>query len=92
MRGFAFACCACAVVAAAVGESDVHSDEFLASVSRRGMALMPSGGESGEYARQTQSPMVWLNLRKSDLGSELLRGNARHQKYASQMRSRDLDA
>ena len=92
MRGFAFACCACAVVASAVGESDVHSDAFLASVSRRGMAPMPSGGESGEYARQTQSPMVWLNLRKSDLGSELSQRNAHYQKYASQMRSGDLDA
>ena len=92
MRGFAFACCACAVVASAVGESDVHSDAFLASVSRRGMAPMPSGGESGEYARQTQSPMVWLNLRKSDFGSELLRRNVQHQKYLSQMQIGDIDA
>ena len=92
MRGVAFASCACAVVAAALGELDGHSDAPLTSFSRRDTASMPSGGETGEYARQTQSPMVWLNLRKSDLASELLRGNARHQKYASQMRSRDLDA
>ena len=92
MRGFAFACCACAVVAVAVGESDVQSDAFLSSVSRRGIALMPSGGESGEYARQTQSPMVWLNLRKSDLGLELSRRNAQHQKYVSEARSGGLDA
>ena len=92
MRGFAFACCACAVVASAVGESDVHSDAFLASASRRGMAPMPTGEESGEYARQTQSPMVWLNLRKSDLGLELSRRNAQHQKYVSEARSGGLDA
>ena len=92
MRGVVFASCACAVVAAALGELDGHSDAFLTSFSRRDIASMPSGGDTGEYARQTQSPMVWLNLRKSDLGSELLRDNARHQKYVSQMRSRDLDA
>ena len=79
-------------MASAVGESDVNSDAFLASVSRRGVAPMPSGGESGEYARQTQSPMVWLNLRKSDFGSELLRRNAQHEKYLPQMRIGDLDA
>ena len=92
MRGVAFAACACVFAAAAVAEEGGYSGAFLASVSRHGMAAMPGNGETGEYARQTQSPMVWLNLRKSDLGSELSRRNAQHQKYVSEARSGGVDA
>ena len=92
MRGVAFAACACVFAAAAVAEEGGYSGAFLASVSRHGMAAMPGGGETGEYARQTQSPMVWLNLRKSDLDSELTRRSAQRKTYASQMGILDFDA
>ena len=92
MRGVVFACCACAVAASVAGDFDQRSGAFLASLSRSDGASAPSGDATGEYARQTQSPMVWLNLRKSDFGSELLRRNVQHQKYLSQMQIGDIDA
>ena len=92
MRGVVFACCACAVAASVAGDFDQRSGAFLASLSRSDGASAPSGDATGEYARQTQSPMVWLNLRKSDLDAELVRRSAQRKTYASQMRSGDFDA
>ena len=92
MRGVAFAFCACAVAAGAAGEFDQRAGSFLASFSRSDVASAPSGDATGEYARQTQSPMVWLNLRKSVLDSELTRRSAQRKTYASQMGFSDFDA
>ena len=91
MRGVAFACCVCAVAAGAVGEFGGHSGAFLASSSQSDVASAPSGGATGEYARLTQSPMVWLNLHKSDLDSELMRRSAQRKTYSLQMRRGELD-
>ena len=73
MRVFAYLCFACAVAAKApVGDFDGESVRFLASKSPRSAASSLAGGEVGEYERETQSPMVWLNLRKSNLGVKSL--------------------
>ena len=73
MRVFAYLCFACTVAAKApVGDFDGEPGRFLASVTRHNVASSLAGGEVGEYERETQSPMVWLNLRKSNLGVKAL--------------------
>ena len=72
MRGFAFMCCACVAVASFVRDVDGRSGAFLASLSGHRASSNAQGGVEGEYGRETQSPMVWLNLRKSNLDVEAL--------------------
>ena len=68
MRLFASLYFAFAVAAKSpVGDFDGDSGRFLASLSRHGVATSSASGGVGEYERETQSPMVWLNLRKSKL-------------------------
>ena len=83
MRGFAFMCCACVAVASSVGDVDGRSGAFLASLSGHRASSSAQGGVEGEYGRETQSPMVWLNLRKSNLDVEALSKGIDYHNYAS---------
>ena len=83
MRGFAFMCCACVAVASFVRDVDGRSGAFLASLSGHRASSSAQGGVEGEYARETQSPMVWLNLRKSNLDAEALSKGLDYHNYAS---------
>ena len=83
MRLFPFLCLSCAAAANAdLGGFERQSGKFLASLSRHGGASR--SGEAGlDYARETQSPMVWLNLHKSNLDSKLSSAGVSYEDYAS---------
>ena len=83
MRVFAFVRGACAVVAYPMGGTDAQSAGFLASLSRQRALASSMDGGAGEYGRETQSPMVWLNLRKSDLDAKLSGTGGLYEDYAS---------
>ena len=83
MRGFAFMCGACVAVASFVGDVDGRSGAFLASLSGHRASSSAQGEVGGEYGRETQSPMVWLNLRKSNLDVEALSKGLDYHNYAS---------
>ena len=87
MRNFVFMCCACAAVASSVGDVDGRYGTFLASLSGRRVSSNARGGVEGEYGRETHSPTVWLNLRKSNLDVEALSKGIGTQNYASKQLS-----
>lgn len=85
MRSLVFLCfCRIAAANAEVGSFDGESAKFLASLSRHDVA--PSSGDvvGADYARETQAPMVWLNLHKSNLNAALSSPNVAYEDYASQ--------
>ena len=85
MRVLAFLCFSCACAAKAyVGDSEGQTGRFLAASSREGVAASSGGEGDTEYARETQSPMVWLNLHKSKLNLKSSWPSAAYEDYVSQ--------
>ena len=85
MRVLSFLCFSCAAATYAdLGGVEGQSDKFLASLSRRGAASSSDDVVGTDYARETQSPMVWLNLHKSNLNSKFSSPSLAYEDYASQ--------
>ena len=82
---FAFLCFSCAVAAkAGLGDFDDQSGSFLALSSRHGVTSNSRDEAGTEYERETQSPMVWLNLHKSSLNAKSSWPSVAYEDYASQ--------
>ena len=85
MRSLAFLCLCCVAAAdAGLGGFEGQSGKFLASLSRHGVASSSGDAVGAEYARETQAPMVWLNLHKSNLNTAFSSPSVAYEDYAFQ--------
>ena len=85
MRVLGFVCFSCFHAAKAdLGASEGAPGRFLAPLSRHDVSSSLSDDAGADYARETQSPMVWLNLHKSHLNGEYSWPSMAHEDYASQ--------
>ena len=83
MHVFAFVYCACVAVASPMADFHGPSVGFLASLSRERTPYSWTGGREGEYDRETQSLMVWLNLHKSSVDTKLWRKGMGYENHGS---------
>ena len=85
MRLFAFLYFSCAAATVADrGAFEGQSGKFLAFLSRHGVGSNSGEAVGSDYERETQSPMVWLNLHKSNLDSKFSSPSVAYEDYASQ--------
>ena len=85
MRSLVFLCVCCVAAADAdLSGFERQPGQFLASLARHGVASSSGGAAGEEYERETQAPMVWLNLHKSNLNAALLSPTVAYEDYASQ--------
>ena len=85
MRSLAFLClCRIAAADANLGGSEGPSVRFLAPLSRHGVVSSSGDAVGAEYERETQAPMVWLNLHKSNLNAAFSSPSVAYEDYASQ--------
>ena len=66
------------------GNLEESPGRFLAPLARHDVSSRLNDDAGEEYARETQSPMVWLNLHKSNLNGEYSWPSVSYEDYASQ--------
>ena len=85
MRVLAFLLFSCACAAKVeIGDAEGQTGRFLAASSRLGVSGSSGSEADTEYARETQSPMVWLNLHKSSLNLKSSLPGVAYDDYLSQ--------